>query len=102
MGLGFPKSQTIEQTYLDLLFKTELHDVKYLGPKRQLLKLVKDWGSRGIVIPLYYQPMMHLIIVRLDHTVTIENRKKIFMEIKELNYNFEIVMRIGELIEADF
>lgn len=100
MGLGFP--QSFSQTYMDLLFKTELHDLKYLGPKRELLKLVKRWGVAGVTIPLYYQPTMHLIIVRLDHTVSTKNSKKIYEEINKLNYGFEIVIRMGEQIETEF
>ena len=89
-------------SHVDLLFPTEIHGKEYKGKKNLLLNLVREWKRNGIIIPIFYHPELHLIIVRLDDSVRTENAKKFFLDVEKLDYNFEIYMKTKEVFDDEF
>ena len=110
MGFGFfseenntsRDSHPITTTTIDLLFKTEIHDPMYKLKKRQLLNLIKQWKLNGTTIPLFYHPELHLIIVRLDETVSPEKSKAFFQTVSTLDYEFEVYVKTKEVLDVEF
>ena len=106
MGLGFgDSSESFQSDYttVDLLFKTEMWGKEYKEKKGQLLSMVKEWKSDGKIIPLFYHPSLHLIIVRLDHNVDDELAKLFYESVLTLDYEFEVYIRKNEeVMDVEF
>lgn len=95
-GTNNMASMSPDKCTVDLLFKTELHDEELRGKKSLLLQMLQEWKKNGIDLPLFYHPILHLIIVRLDETVPIPLAKKFFKEVKEIDYEFEVYIKPKE------
>lgn len=105
MGLGFGNSSEAfesDSTTVDLLFKTEMWGKEYKEKKGQLLSMVRLWKANGKIIPLFYHPSLHLIIVRLDHTVSDELAKSFYESVQTLGYEFEVYIRKKEASDLEF
>lgn len=109
MGLGFfnndgfkPGTSPQVKITIDLLFPTEMYAPEYKGKKRDLLDLIKKWKQNGTEIPLFYHPHLHLIVVRLDDSVSAKKAKRFFEQVQKLDYEFEVYFKTKEVLDIEF
>lgn len=117
MGYGFPSDRLNDPDYddgfipdskdkvvvvTDLLFPSPYWDTNLEPKKKLLFEIVKKWKQKGINIPFFINPTLHIYVVRIDQTIDLFASKEIYAEILEINYSHEIVMKTGDLNEQDF